>query len=105
MPQDLTDDKSTLVQVMDWCHQATSHYLSQCWLSPLSPYGVARPQWVNNKQTLFPEEEAERQREEEERRKVEEEMMAQMAEEERKEYERKKQLEEEERLRREEEER
>ena len=26
----LTDDKSTLVQVMAWCRQATSHYLSQC---------------------------------------------------------------------------
>ena len=47
MPQDLTDDKSTLVQLMAWCRQATSHYLGQCWLSSLSPYGVARPQWVN----------------------------------------------------------
>ena len=28
---DLTDDKSTLVQVMAWCHHATSHYLNQCW--------------------------------------------------------------------------
>ena len=46
MPQDLTDDKSTLVQVMAWCRQATSHYLSQCWLSSLSPHGVVRPQWV-----------------------------------------------------------
>ena len=27
---DLTDDKSTLVQVMAWCRQATSHYLNQC---------------------------------------------------------------------------
>ena len=27
MPQDLTDDKSTLVQVMAWYRQATSHYL------------------------------------------------------------------------------
>ena len=45
MPQDLTDDKSTLVQVMDWCRQATSHYLSQCWPSSL-PYGVTTPQWV-----------------------------------------------------------
>ena len=25
------DYKSALVQVMAWCHQATSHYLSQCW--------------------------------------------------------------------------
>ena len=30
-PHDLTDDKSTLVQVMAWCCQVTSHYLSQCW--------------------------------------------------------------------------
>ena len=27
----LTNDKSTLIQVMAWCRQATSHYLSQCW--------------------------------------------------------------------------
>ena len=47
MPQGLTDDKSTLLQVMAWCRQATSHYLSQRWLSSLSPYSVARPQWVN----------------------------------------------------------
>ena len=44
---DLNDDKSTLVQVMAWCHQATSHYLSQCWPRSMSPYGIARPQWVN----------------------------------------------------------
>ena len=48
MPQDLTDDKSTLVEVMAWCRQATSHYLSQFRLSSLSLYGVARPQWVND---------------------------------------------------------
>ena len=46
MPQDLSD-KSTLVQVMTWCHQATSHYLSQYWLRSMSPYSVTRPQWVN----------------------------------------------------------
>ena len=40
---DLTDEKSTLVQVMAWCRQATSHYLSQCWPSFLSPYDVTRP--------------------------------------------------------------
>ena len=35
----LTDanyDKSTLVQVMAWCHLATSQYLSQCWQRSLS---------------------------------------------------------------------
>ena len=37
---------STLVQVMAWCRQATSHYLSQCWPRSLSPYGVTGPQWV-----------------------------------------------------------
>ena len=35
---DLTEDKSTLVQVMAWCCQATSHYLSQCWPRSVSPY-------------------------------------------------------------------
>ena len=48
MPQDLTDDKSTSVQVTAWCHQATSHYLSQCWPRSMSPNGVTRPQWVNS---------------------------------------------------------
>ena len=33
---------------MAWCPQATSHYLSQCWLKSLSPYGITRPQWVNS---------------------------------------------------------
>ena len=47
IPQDLTDDKSTLVQVMAWCHQATSHYLNQCWPRSPMPYGITRPQWVN----------------------------------------------------------
>ena len=44
---DLADDnKSTLVQVMAWCRQATNHYLSQCWPRSLSPYGITRHQWV-----------------------------------------------------------
>ena len=46
MPWDLIDDKSTLVQVMAWCRQATSHYLIQCWPRSRSPYGVIRPQGV-----------------------------------------------------------
>ena len=48
MPQNLTDDKSTLVQVMAWCHQAISHYLSQCWPRSVSPYGITGPQRVKN---------------------------------------------------------
>ena len=41
---DLTGDKSTLVQGDAWCHQATSHHLSQCWSCSRSPYGIARSQ-------------------------------------------------------------
>ena len=37
----------TLVQVLAWCRQATSHYLSQCWPRSMLPYGITRPQWVN----------------------------------------------------------
>ena len=47
MSLDFTDNQSTLVQVMAWCHQATSHYLSQCCHRFLLPHGVTRPQWVN----------------------------------------------------------
>ena len=48
MPMDLTDGKSTLVPVMAWCRQATSHYLSQCWPRSMPPCGITRPQWVNS---------------------------------------------------------
>ena len=47
MPWNLTDDRSTLVLVMAWCRQATSHYLNQCWPRSGSPYGITKPQWVN----------------------------------------------------------
>ena len=50
---DLTDDKSTLGQVMAWCHQATSHYLSQCWPRSLSPYAITRPQRINWYKTVI----------------------------------------------------
>ena len=46
MSLDLTEDKSTLFQIMAWCRQATSHYLSQCWPRSVSPNCVIRPQWV-----------------------------------------------------------
>ena len=38
------DDKSSLVQVMDWCRQATSHYLNKC-LPRFMSCGINRPQW------------------------------------------------------------
>ena len=44
---DCIDNKLTLVQVMAWCHQASSHYLSQCWPKSMSPYDITKPQWVN----------------------------------------------------------
>ena len=48
MSLDFTDDQSMLVQVMAWCRQAASHYLSQCWPISVSPYNVTRPQWVKS---------------------------------------------------------
>ena len=36
-----------LVQVMAWCHQAASHYLSHCWPRYVLQYGVTTPQWVS----------------------------------------------------------
>ena len=47
LTQNSIADKSTLVQVMVWYHQATSHYLSPSWLRSLLPYDVTKPQWVN----------------------------------------------------------
>ena len=41
----LTDDNSIfVVLVMAWCHQATSHYWSQCWSRSVPPYGVTGPE-------------------------------------------------------------
>ena len=40
MPFGLTDDKSILVQVMAWCCQATTHYLSQTWPRSLASQSV-----------------------------------------------------------------
>ena len=46
MPQDITDDKSILVQIMAWCHEARSHYLSQYWPRSMLPYDITRSQWI-----------------------------------------------------------
>ena len=40
----LTGDKSSLVQVMAWCRQATSHYPSQCCPRSVSLHGVTKLQ-------------------------------------------------------------
>ena len=52
MSLDFTDDQSTLVQVMAWCRQATSHYLSQCLHSSLSPCHMASPGLNELKETV-----------------------------------------------------
>ena len=46
MQQNTFDDETTLVQVMDWCCQAPSHYMSQCWHSSMPQCGITRPQWL-----------------------------------------------------------
>ena len=35
VPKSPINDKSTSVHVKAWCHQAISHYLSQCWPRPI----------------------------------------------------------------------
>ena len=41
-----SDNKSSLVKVMTWCHQTPSHYLRQCWPNSMTSYAITRPQWV-----------------------------------------------------------
>ena len=43
---DLSDDESTLVQVMALCRQAISHDLNQSLPKSMSPYDVTRPQFI-----------------------------------------------------------
>ena len=54
MFQDHINDRSTLVQVMTWCRQAPSHYLSQCWPRSMSPWSITRPQWVKEEASSCP---------------------------------------------------
>ena len=42
--------RSSLVQIMAWCHQATNHYLNQCWPRSMSSYDVTRPRWARQKE-------------------------------------------------------
>ena len=46
VPEGFTDDKSTLVHVMVWCHPTPRHYnLTQCRTRSASPYDTAMPQY------------------------------------------------------------
>ena len=46
MIQDLTDDRSILVQVIVWCPQVASHYLNQCRPNSMMPWHSL--QWRHN---------------------------------------------------------
>ena len=46
----LLDDKSTLFQVMAWCYQETSHYLSLCWPRSMSSCGIT---WLQSVQFIL----------------------------------------------------
>ena len=52
MPQNLMNERSTLVHIMAWCRQATSHYLNPCLPRFMLPYGVTRPHWVKASQII-----------------------------------------------------
>ena len=52
VPGDVIGDKSTLVEVMAWCHQAPSHCLYQCWHRFIMPYGITKTQWVKADGTI-----------------------------------------------------
>ena len=49
MPQNPNNDRLTLVQVMAWCHQATSHYLNKCWSRLMLPNDVTKPRCVKRR--------------------------------------------------------
>ena len=46
MPQNVTKEKSTLVQVIAWYHHVTSLYLSQFLPRTMLPYGISQQQWI-----------------------------------------------------------
>ena len=47
LPWCIVVDASTSVLVTAWCHQATSHCMSQCWPRNMSSYGITRAHWFN----------------------------------------------------------
>ena len=53
LSSDLTDNQSTLAQVMAWCRQATNHYLSLFFRSSVTPYDIIRPQGINWGEPIF----------------------------------------------------
>ena len=53
MPQDLADDKSTLVQVMAWYRQAPSHYLRHRWVNRHGSHKLFRHMKMPVKMIVF----------------------------------------------------
>ena len=57
LTQILIDYKSTMVQILASCHQASNHYLNQCWRSYMTPYDITIEQFSHddvNKWKYFP---------------------------------------------------
>ena len=46
MLENLSDEKSVLVQIIAWCRLVPSHYLYRWWPRSQSPHDVTMPQWV-----------------------------------------------------------
>ena len=53
MALNLTNCTSTLIWVMAWCCQATSHYLSQCWPRFKPLHSISGPQCVKDIKNNF----------------------------------------------------
>ena len=46
-PRNPINNKSILVRLIVWCHQAATHCLNQCWPNFISSCVATKPQWVN----------------------------------------------------------
>ena len=53
MPQNIFNNMPASVQVLAWCHQATSHYLSQCWYRSMWLCGVNRPHFYDKSRCVL----------------------------------------------------
>ena len=47
VPRGLIDDKQALVQLIAWHQMMTSHHFKYQWLWLWMPYGVTKPQYIN----------------------------------------------------------
>ena len=52
IPTEIRKIRHALAQVMAWCHQSPSHYMTQCQLGYLALYGVTGLRYVNSSGVL-----------------------------------------------------